>query len=225
MTDHTASNQTVADITRREQGNRLPDRCRAGRAGHDGAARRQGIETGIQEAVQELRSAGGDAYPITLDVTLPATAASAAAQIDGRFGHLDAPISNAWIAGNLARQSPGTADLDMVRTVFDTTSSVITVTNAMLPLLMRSPEPRIVNVSSSVGSLTAHGPGGPMSWLPGSVAYAPSKTALNALTMQYAKDLPRPESWSTLPIRAVATPISPGRPVSPSTARPHRARR
>lgn len=143
-----------------------------------------------RQAAEALRTAGSDAHPITLDVTLPATATAAAAQIERGFGHLDILINNAGISGSLAQQSPGTADLEAVRAVFDTNVfGVITATNAMLPLLRRSPAPRIVNVSSSVGSLSAHSPGGPMAWLPGSAAYAPSKTALNALTVQYAKDL------------------------------------
>src|SRR5581483_9328256 len=67
---------------------------------------------------------------------------------------------------------------------------VIRVTNAMLPLLLRSPAPRIVNMSSAVGSLTeASDPNGPLADLPASAAYVPSKTALNALTVQYAKEL------------------------------------
>jgi NAD(P)-dependent dehydrogenase (short-subunit alcohol dehydrogenase family) len=67
---------------------------------------------------------------------------------------------------------------------------VIRVTNAMLPLLRRAAAPRIVNMSSSVGSLTRQtssadqGAVGPLS-----VAYAPSKTMLNAVTIQYAKEL------------------------------------
>ena len=45
-------------------------------------------------------------------------------------------------------------DLDVIRTVVETNVlGVVRVTNAMLPLLRRSPSPRIVNVSSSVGSL------------------------------------------------------------------------
>ncbi|WP_371782483.1 SDR family oxidoreductase [Streptosporangium subroseum] len=189
MTDHTASNRTVALVTGANKGIGYQIAAQLAELGMTVllAAR---DSNRVQEAVQALRSAGGDAYPITLDVTLPATAASAAAQVGGRFGHLDVLINNAGIAGSLAGQSPGTADLDTVRTVFDTNVfGVITVTNAMLPLLMRSLAPRIVNVSSSVGSLTAHGPGGPMAGLPGIAAYAPSKTALNALTVQYAKDL------------------------------------
>ncbi|WP_285705343.1 SDR family oxidoreductase [Microtetraspora sp. NBRC 16547] len=142
------------------------------------------------KAAETLRSTGCDAHPITLDVTLPATASAAATKIARQLGRLDVLINNAGISGSLSQQPPGTASLDTVRAVFDTNVfGVITVTNAMLPLLMRSPAPRIVNVSSSVGSLTAHSPSGPMAWLPGSAAYATSKTALNALTVQYAKEL------------------------------------
>jgi hypothetical protein len=65
---------------------------------------------------------------------------------------------------------------------------VIRVTNAMLPLLRRSASPRIVNMSSSVGSLTLQTtPGTEMG--PISLAYAASKTFLNAVTIQYVKEL------------------------------------
>jgi NAD(P)-dependent dehydrogenase (short-subunit alcohol dehydrogenase family) len=65
---------------------------------------------------------------------------------------------------------------------------VIRVTNAMLPLLRRSASPRIVNMSSTVGSLTRQtDPGGETG--PIAVAYSPSKTFLNAVTVQYAKEL------------------------------------
>jgi NAD(P)-dependent dehydrogenase (short-subunit alcohol dehydrogenase family) len=64
------------------------------------------------------------------------------------------------------------------------------VTNAMLPLLRRSPAPRIVNLSSHAASLTiTSGPDGRLATLPQSAAYAPSKAALNALTVQYANEL------------------------------------
>jgi NAD(P)-dependent dehydrogenase (short-subunit alcohol dehydrogenase family) len=67
---------------------------------------------------------------------------------------------------------------------------VIRVTNAMLPLLRRSASPRIVNMSSTVGSLTRQsGSAGEQATGPLSAAYAPSKTMLNAVTIQYAKQL------------------------------------
>ncbi|NEB75930.1 SDR family NAD(P)-dependent oxidoreductase [Streptomyces sp. SID14478] len=63
---------------------------------------------------------------------------------------------------------------------------VIRVTNAMLPLLRRSASPRIVNMSSSVGSLNRQA-GTAAEQTAGlvAVAYAPSKTFLNAVTLQY----------------------------------------
>lgn len=65
---------------------------------------------------------------------------------------------------------------------------VIRVTNTMLPLLRRSEHPRVVNQSSHVGSLTLQTtPGSDLGGV--SAAYAPTKTYLNAVTVQYAKEL------------------------------------
>lgn len=151
-----------------------------------------------EEAAAALRAAGGDAHAVTLDVTDPATVQAAAKQVEERFGHLDVLINNAGITGSgqvapedAHDQVPSSVDLDMVRAVFETNVfGVIAVTNAMLPLLRRSPSPRIVNVSSGAASLTiASVPDGPLATLPASAAYTPSKTALNSLTVQYANEL------------------------------------
>jgi NAD(P)-dependent dehydrogenase (short-subunit alcohol dehydrogenase family) len=143
-----------------------------------------------EEAASALRSAGADVHPVALDVTDAATVAAAARHIDERFGRLDVLVNNAGITGGRS-QAPSTADLDMVREVFDTNVfGVMRVTNAMLALLKRSSAPRIVNVSSGVGSLAAMSdPDGPLTALPASAAYVPSKTLLNSLTVQYAKEL------------------------------------
>jgi NAD(P)-dependent dehydrogenase (short-subunit alcohol dehydrogenase family) len=61
---------------------------------------------------------------------------------------------------------------------------VVTVTSACLPLLRRSPNPRIVNMSSGLGSLTKLSD--QESPVPGFLAYSSSKAALNALTLVYA---------------------------------------
>jgi NAD(P)-dependent dehydrogenase (short-subunit alcohol dehydrogenase family) len=151
-----------------------------------------------EDAAAALRAAGGDAHAVTLDVTDPATVQEAARQVEERFGHLDVLINNAGITGSgqvapsdAQDQVPSSVDLDMVRAVFETNVfGVIAVTNAMLPLLRRSPAPRIVNVSSGAGSLTiASDPDGPLATLPASAAYTPSKSALNSLTVQYANEL------------------------------------
>jgi NAD(P)-dependent dehydrogenase (short-subunit alcohol dehydrogenase family) len=143
-----------------------------------------------EKTAAELVAAGMDAHTVELDVTDADSVAAAAEQLDSRFGVLDVLVNNAGIAG-IKALAPSLADLDDVRAVFETNFfGVITVTNAMLPLLRRSSAARIVNVSSRVGSLTR------MSDLtdyftrgPAFAAYAPSKTALNMLTLQYAREL------------------------------------
>jgi NAD(P)-dependent dehydrogenase (short-subunit alcohol dehydrogenase family) len=151
-----------------------------------------------EEAAAELRAAGGDVHAVTLDVTDQATARAAARLVEERFGHLDVLINNAGITGSgqvspetAYDQVPSSVDLDMVRTVFETNVfGVIAVTNAMLPLLRRSAAPRIVNVSSHAASLSlTSDPDGPFAALLPSAAYTPSKSALSALTVQYANEL------------------------------------
>lgn len=129
---------------------------------------------------------------LRLDVTDLASIGDAAQWIGDRYGRLNVLVNNAGIAGDRVAQVCGQVDLGVVREVFDTNVlGVIAVTEAMLPLLRESPHPRIVNVSSSVGSLTRMSDADYYfaAALPGSVAYPPSKSALNQVTVQYAKQL------------------------------------
>ncbi|WP_031512506.1 SDR family oxidoreductase [Streptomyces sp. NRRL F-5123] len=141
-----------------------------------------------EAAVQKLRAGGADAFGVPLDVTDDASVAAAARLVEERAGRLDVLVNNAAVTGGMP-QTPTTVDLSAVRTAVETNVvGVIRVTNALLPLLRRSASPRIVNMSSSVGSLTrqtdSDAETGPIS-----VAYAPSKSFLNAVTVQYAKEL------------------------------------
>ncbi|MEU1662538.1 SDR family oxidoreductase [Streptomyces sparsogenes] len=141
-----------------------------------------------EAAVAKLRADGIDAFGVPLDVTDDASVAAAARLIEDRAGRLDVLVNNAGITGG-APQAPTTVDPATVRAAVETNViGVIRVTNAMLPLLRRSASPRIVNMSSSVGSLTLQTtPGTEIG--PIAVAYSPSKTFLNAVTVQYAKEL------------------------------------
>jgi NAD(P)-dependent dehydrogenase (short-subunit alcohol dehydrogenase family) len=139
-------------------------------------------------AVGKLRAGGVDAFGVPLDVTDDASVAAAVELIEERAGRLDVLVNNAGVTGGMPQQ-PTIVDLAAVRTAVETNViGVIRVTNAMLPLLRRSASPRIVNMSSTVGSLTRQSDPeaetGPLS-----NAYAPSKTFLNAVTVQYAKEL------------------------------------
>jgi NAD(P)-dependent dehydrogenase (short-subunit alcohol dehydrogenase family) len=145
---------------------------------------------GRDQKRREAAAAQLGAEPIALDVTDPASVAAAAAHVHTAFGRLDVLVNNAGIAGTGA-VPPSETTVEAVREVFDTNVyGVIRVTNAMLPLLLRSPAPRIVNVSSMVGSLAQQSdPAGRLSVIPPTVAYPMSKTALNAVTVQYAREL------------------------------------
>ncbi|MFD8432452.1 SDR family oxidoreductase [Streptomyces coelicoflavus] len=142
-----------------------------------------------KRAADALAADGIAATPIGLDVTDPARVAEAAGEIERRYGRLDILVNNAGTAGGFtgAPSEAGAADL---REVYETNVfGVVTVTGAMLPLLLRSPAGRVVNLSSHVGSLTLHSdPGSPLAGV-NMIAYQSSKTALNAVTVAYAKEL------------------------------------
>jgi NAD(P)-dependent dehydrogenase (short-subunit alcohol dehydrogenase family) len=138
-----------------------------------------------ERAVERLRAAGVGAFGVALDVTSDDSVAAAAATIEHAAGRLDVLVNNAGISGRTdgGAQDPTTLDFDVVRTVLDTNVfGVVRVTNAMLPLLRRADSPRIVNMSSNMGSLTLQT--GPIM-----AAYAPSKSMLNSVTAQYARRL------------------------------------
>jgi NAD(P)-dependent dehydrogenase (short-subunit alcohol dehydrogenase family) len=143
-----------------------------------------------EKAAAELRDAGHDVRFVRLDVTDDASVRAAAAAVTASPGRLDVLVNNAGISEG-PNDPPSEADLDHVRRVFDTNLfGVMRVTNALLPLLRRSPAARIVNVSSGTGSLTHMTDPDHYFWNLGAVAsYPQSKSALNMLTVQYAKEL------------------------------------
>lgn len=141
-----------------------------------------------QVAAQQL-----GARLVKLDVT-DDDSVFAAAHLIEEMGGLDVLVNNAGIEGrgddNTIIAAEGVT-AEMMREVFDTNVfGLIRATHAFLPLLQRSPNPVIVNVSSSLGSMSlAESPESPTYFYPG-VAYPASKSAVNMITVQFAKQFP-----------------------------------
>jgi NAD(P)-dependent dehydrogenase (short-subunit alcohol dehydrogenase family) len=142
----------------------------------------------------------GDARAIAIDVTNADSIEAATAQIRRELGRLDVLVNNAGIVTSGAtgatlaeiaeNGTPSRAPLADVRAVFETNVfGVIAVTQAMLPLLREAPAGRIVNVSSRVGSMTIISDPAYPNRRVGGVAYGPSKSALNAVTIAFAQEL------------------------------------
>ncbi|WP_112141249.1 SDR family oxidoreductase [Glycomyces dulcitolivorans] len=137
-----------------------------------------------REAVEKLQAEGLEAEFVQLDVTDEASIAEAVAQVKS----LDILVNNAGIA--LADGGWNTSELTVAtaRKVFETNViGVIAVTNAFLPTLRKSAAPRVVNVSSEVGSLTFMTGDHEFAKMQGG-AYGASKSALNMLTVSYSKE-------------------------------------
>ena len=134
-------------------------------------------------AAAEL-SRDGIVIPVQFDVTDRASVERAASLIDRDFGRLDVLVNNAGT--NVGYQKPSEVTAEDFRTVYETNVfGVVTVTNVFLPLLLRSEAGRIVNVTSLRGSIGAEG-----AWVgQPSMPYSTSKTALNAITVHYSREL------------------------------------
>lgn len=129
---------------------------------------------------------------VQLDVTDDASVAAALATIEAAGKGLDVLVNNAGIAKREHGASMSEAlDGPSVREVFDTNAvGIVRVTEAALPLLQRSDNPVIVNVSSALGSFWAtHEPSRPASHFV-SIVYGSSKAAVSMLTVQYANAYP-----------------------------------
>ena len=126
---------------------------------------------------------------LALDVTDDASVDAAAAELTRREGRLDILVNNAGVGGSDVKADDLTAD--DLRAVYDVNVfGLIRVTHAFLPLLHRSPAPVIVNVSSRLGAFGAMTDPDSFQYPHFAPAYGSSKSAVNMLTVQYAKALP-----------------------------------
>jgi NAD(P)-dependent dehydrogenase (short-subunit alcohol dehydrogenase family) len=106
-----------------------------------------------------------------------------------RASVLDVLINNAGVGGSMP-QTPLETDISVFKQVFETNFfGVVEVTQVFIDLLKQSPAPRIVNVTSGLGSLTLHTNPAWKHYKIKPASFVASKAALNAYTIVLAYNL------------------------------------
>lgn len=151
-----------------------------------------------QQAVKQLNELGlNNVDFIEMDVIDELSVKKAKVELEDKISSLNVLINNAGIGGEYP-QNASEISIDNLQTVYETNFfGVVRVTQHFLELLKKSDEPRIVNVTSGLGSLTNHSdPNAPFYGFFKDMkmtAYCSSKTSLNAFTVFLAdefKDTP-----------------------------------
>jgi NAD(P)-dependent dehydrogenase (short-subunit alcohol dehydrogenase family) len=140
------------------------------------------VEAG--RAAAEKLKADGDIEFLEIDVSDADSVRRAADELAGHIERLDVLVNNAGILLDDDKDALAITPEIFEATLRTNTLGPWLVAQAFAPLLKKSREPRIVNVSSGGGQLEDGADG----WAP---AYCVSKTALNGVTVQLAAALPK----------------------------------
>jgi NAD(P)-dependent dehydrogenase (short-subunit alcohol dehydrogenase family) len=179
---------TIALITGANKGIGLAAARRLARSGWTVLIGSRDPERGASAAAA-LAEDGLAVEVVALDVTSDDSVAAAVKHVEQAHGRLDVLVNNAGIVG--ARVGPLETGADELRQCYETNVfGPVRVTRAFVPLLRRSANPRVVMVSSGMGSLAVTTDPDRLESTLVSLTYPSSKTALNMITSQYAKALP-----------------------------------
>jgi NAD(P)-dependent dehydrogenase (short-subunit alcohol dehydrogenase family) len=147
------------------------------------------LENGIV-AVNKLKAEGiNNVEAIQLDVTNDKSVQKARVEIGKKTKVLDILINNAGIYGGYPQEALNST-IDQFKETYDANVyGVVRVTQAFIDLLKTSDEPRIVNVSSSQGSITLHSDPTYKYYDYKAAVYLSSKSAMNMYTVVLAYEL------------------------------------
>ena len=142
-----------------------------------------------EKAASELRAQGIEAQVLALDVTSDASVEAAAATFAKGSDALDVLVNNAGVStgGYVPPTKTSMADMHDVYEV--NVFGPVRVTNAFVPFLIRSGQGRIVMMSSSLGSIAEQLDMTSGTYGVNLLGYNSSKSALNMITVAYAKEL------------------------------------
>lgn len=143
-----------------------------------------------EEAAELLREEGVTAEAVTLEVDDSASVARAAAVLRERHGKLDVLVNNAGVLPEATAAPAEAVDAKLFRQTFATNLiGAVSVTEQLLPLLRQSQAGRIVNVSTTMGSLAEQSDPESPYYAMVVPAYQASKAALNSVTISLSKAL------------------------------------
>lgn len=126
---------------------------------------------------------------LQLDVTSEGSVSAAASVVGTTDGRLDLLVNNAGISGPLLDAREYTAE-HATQVLLTNVVGYVRMMHAFLPLLEKSTNPCIVNVSSGLGSFGLFHDESRIESRFGSPLYAASKAGINMLTARYARLLP-----------------------------------
>ena len=148
--------------------------------------------TAGKAAADRLRAEGTDALFVLLDITDTNSIESAVRFVGEQFGYLDILVNNAARLPKPTDEGlPSQANHELLSEFLETNFlAQVNITQSFLPLIKESMAGRIVNMSSTIGSITISSEhlhqNGPK---PPRIPYAASKAALNMFTVMLAKEL------------------------------------
>jgi len=154
-------------------------------------------EASGKDAVAKLKADGIKADSIVFDVTNKGDYTSAYNYFESKFGKLDILVNNAGVSlegdpvASMSTVNPttGITEETLRGTMESNFFAQVFSTQVLLPLIRKSEAGRIVNVSSTLGSLTYHADPSSQIYAIQMFAYNTSKTALNSFTVHLAHEL------------------------------------
>jgi NAD(P)-dependent dehydrogenase (short-subunit alcohol dehydrogenase family) len=134
----------------------------------------------LTKAEEIIKKMKGEIIPLKLDITQEEDIQEAFKFISDKFGKLDVLINNAGIMSTTTSASE--ANISEVKKVMDTNFfATWNLTVQLLPMIKKSSDGRIINMSSIMGALNE--------LTGGHAGYRLSKTALNGLSIQLSNEL------------------------------------
>lgn len=144
-------------------------------------------------AVTELKNEGIDAEFVQLDVSDTASIKNAVDTIESKHGHLDILVNNAGMIHpneSWEQNSVNSLTQDVLRATFETNFfGLVDLTQQLVPLIKKSEQGNIVNVSSVLGSLAEATNPESDYYTVKPFSYNASKAAVNSYTIHLATAL------------------------------------